>query len=275
MLNTTPLGVMLEEVAAQLLDKLLSNSPNRKLTGAELVTLIKTATKKGWVLAIHGTDKPESPVVGTLVLRGDGRQGRPAAVEPADGHDDGDGQAQDRAEGGASAGAPLQRAPARRSGVWWPEKDDLVLGLTDASDADAVIAALDGKTPSAADHAVLKRALQARGNVRAADDGAWSTPPRSPPSPRTRWRSSSVSVKARGSDAAGLSLGFRRRRAHERDASGGPAPRKPALAVFDQPALDTKQLIPLPEGVDSFMVMSVSAREGHRRADAGRASRRR
>ena len=33
MLNQTPLGVMLEEVAAQLLDRALEDVPNRKLSG--------------------------------------------------------------------------------------------------------------------------------------------------------------------------------------------------------------------------------------------------
>ena len=37
-----------------------------------------------------------------------------------------------------------------------------------------------------------------------------------------------------------------------------PAPRKPALAIFDQPPLDTKNLIPMPEGVESFVMLSLS-----------------
>ena len=37
-----------------------------------------------------------------------------------------------------------------------------------------------------------------------------------------------------------------------------PRPRKPLLAAFDQPAIDGKSLIPLPEGVDSFVLLSAS-----------------
>ena len=37
-----------------------------------------------------------------------------------------------------------------------------------------------------------------------------------------------------------------------------PAPHKPALAIFDQPPLDTKNLIPMPEGVESFVMLSLS-----------------
>ena len=49
MLNQTPLGVMLEEVAAQLLDKGMSYLPNRRLSGTEVVTLVKSVAKNGWV----------------------------------------------------------------------------------------------------------------------------------------------------------------------------------------------------------------------------------
>ena len=37
-----------------------------------------------------------------------------------------------------------------------------------------------------------------------------------------------------------------------------PRPRKPLLAAFDQPAIDGKSLIPIPEGVDSFVLLSAS-----------------
>ena len=53
MLNQTPLGVMLEEVAAQLLDKGMSYLPNRRLSGTEVVTLVKNTAKNGWVFALE------------------------------------------------------------------------------------------------------------------------------------------------------------------------------------------------------------------------------
>ena len=78
------------------------------------------------------------------------------------------GQAQDRAQGRAGAGhAPRtdSRAGSREYGwVWWPENDDLVLGLTGGADADAIIAALDGKTPSrAAEHAISEELAKPEG----------------------------------------------------------------------------------------------------------------
>ena len=70
MLNQTPLGVMLEEVASQLLDKGLESVTNRKLSGAETITLVKLMARKGWVLAINANLTGANPFVGTLVLRG-------------------------------------------------------------------------------------------------------------------------------------------------------------------------------------------------------------
>ena len=53
MLNETPLGVMLEEVAGQLVDKALTFMPNHRLSGPEIVKLVEGAAKGGWVFALH------------------------------------------------------------------------------------------------------------------------------------------------------------------------------------------------------------------------------
>src|SRR5208283_3264381 len=48
--------------------------------------------------------------------------------------------------------------------VWWPEKEDLVIGFMQPSNSDAIIAALDGKAPSAAGHAILKELARPEGS---------------------------------------------------------------------------------------------------------------
>ena len=223
MLNTTPLGVMLEEVAAQLLDRALSSAPNKKLTGAEFVTLIKTATKKGWLLAIHATAKPESPIRGTLVLRGMAAKEVRSLSSRLMGMLMGSDKPKiERRSGRVLVLLSSETHPA--NGVWWPEKDDLVLGLTDGSEADTVIAALDGKTPSAADHAVLNELSRPEGTfmplmtalvdpvgLPAVHDRA-TEPARGLPRAR----------QVVGNHPLRLSLGLRRRRADERHAPGGP-----------------------------------------------------
>jgi len=71
MLLDTPLGGMLEEVSAQLLEKALSFVPDKKVTGAEIVTLLKNAAQSGFVLGINANPKdPKDPIRGTFVLRG-------------------------------------------------------------------------------------------------------------------------------------------------------------------------------------------------------------
>ena len=143
------------------------------------------------------------------------------------------------------------------SGVWWTEKDDLVLGLTGAADADAIIAALDGKTPSAAEHAVLSEIVKPEGSFMPLMT-AFIDPSAVPSQAPTQ--DGSVLREAQGgrAEAHGLPLGLRRRRAAEHHPTGRSGARKSLFAMFDQPKLDTKQLIPVPEGVDSFVVMSIS-----------------
>ena len=70
MLNQTPLGVMLEEVAAQLLDKGMGFLPNRKLSGTDMVKLVKSVARNGWVLGLNAIQKENNASHFTLMLRG-------------------------------------------------------------------------------------------------------------------------------------------------------------------------------------------------------------
>ena len=112
----------------------------------------------------------------------------------------------------------VPRGSAANAGwVWWPEGDDLVVGFIQPSDSDAIIAALDGKTPSAADHAILKDLARPEGSfvplMTAILDPAAA--PAEPKSKLTEFvRSAQIHNRP---EPAGLPLGVRRRRAHERD----------------------------------------------------------
>ena len=261
MLNQTPLGVMLEEVAAQLLDKALESVPNRKLSGAEIVTLVKLMARKGWVLALNANPTGPNPFVGTLVLRGAAAKdkeiksitsrliGTLMGPEPK--------PRIERKAGRVLVVVP--RGPAADGGwVWWPEKEDLVIGFMQPSNSDAIIAALDGKAPSAADHAILKELARPEGSFVPLMT-AIVDPTAAPAAPKTRMAVFFEQLKT--------TTGLRRldyRWGFDGDALMSvtrlvaPAPRKPALAIFDQPPLDTKNLIPMPEGVESFVMLSLS-----------------
>ncbi len=56
-LNETPLGEMLEDMTAQVAEKALLQSPNRKLNGVDVVTIIKHLAKAGFVLSYHTPEK--------------------------------------------------------------------------------------------------------------------------------------------------------------------------------------------------------------------------
>jgi hypothetical protein len=260
MLNSTPLGVMLEEVAAQLLENLLSRSPDRKLTGAEVVKLVKAVTHKGWVLAVNATKDAKAPITGIAVFRGlaakdqrslSGRlvglmmMGRRPQID--------------------RKGDRVLVRPTNPDGhptdFWWTEGDDLVLGASGAGDAGAYIAALEGKAPSAAEHPVLSEITKPSGSF-VPLMAAFVDPAALPPPPAGLTEGSGYKlfdqVKNAGVKRLDYRWGF--------DDDGlmsvtrliAPAPRKSFLTMFDQPKLDPKKLIPIPEGVDSFLILSIS-----------------
>ncbi|MGC8639844.1 MAG: hypothetical protein ACP5XB_08225 [Isosphaeraceae bacterium] len=256
MLNNTPLGSMLEEVVGQLLEKPLSLSANRKLTGAEVVTLVKAMAHKGWVVAVQASDNPKQPFLVTIVFRGLAAKD----VRSLSGRLMGMLMGSDKPKIERRGDRPLimlTNTAGQPSGVWWTEKDDLVLGGKGTADADAIIAALDGKTPSAAEHPVLSELSKPEGSF--------------VPLLTLFLDPSAISSK---SDAKVVEfckkiqeIGLNRidyRWGFDGDALMSitrlvvPEPRKSLFAMFDQPKLDTKQLIPIPGGVDSFAIFSVS-----------------
>ena len=52
MLNETPLGAMLEDLGTQIADKALGLRPAPKLSGAEVITIIKHMAHSGFVVAV-------------------------------------------------------------------------------------------------------------------------------------------------------------------------------------------------------------------------------
>ena len=69
MLNETPLGGMLEEVAGQLVDKVLTFMPDHRLSGPEIVKLVEGIAKGGAASPMH-VDSKGKGVVMVVVLRG-------------------------------------------------------------------------------------------------------------------------------------------------------------------------------------------------------------
>ena len=172
MLNETPLGDMLEEVAGQLLDKVLTFFPTHKLSGSEIMALTKHAARSGWVLAINANPKGPDLSRGTFVLRGAaGKTMRPLTsrlmgmmmgsevkpkVTPKDG----------RTLIVVPAPAAQASSNAADAGwVWWAEKDDLIVGFLHPTSADAIIASARRQDPKRHRSPTGPRARQGRGEI--------------------------------------------------------------------------------------------------------------
>ena len=266
MLNQTPLGTMLEELAARLLDKFLEIMPNHKFSGAEAVTLVKHMARKGWVLALNSNQKGANPFVGTFVLRGTTAP-KDKEIKSISSRLIGTMMGPDpKLKIEHRAGRVLvvvQRGTAPQAGwVWWAEKDDLVIGFMQPSDSDAIMGVLDGKTPAAAEHANLKALASPEGSfvpLMTAIIDFTAVPAATATTPRPAMFAFFDKLKtASGASRLDYRWGFDDDALMSVTRLTAPAPRNPALAMFDQPPLDTKELIPMPEGVESFVTVSLS-----------------
>lgn len=269
MLNETSLGAMLEEVGAQLADRLLDYLPNRKITGAEAVTIVEHLARKGWALGLSADPQAPNGVRGVLVLRGvSDKEAKSlfsrlmgsfwtAEVKPKI----------ERKGSRVMVVVPPEKPEkdAKDQGwVWWPEGDALVIGLFQPSDADSVHAALDGQSPNV-------EGFEPIADLSKPENGfepvltAWFDP-----------AAAGAAVGGGGGEGAGQPLAALakffadanvKRIDHRWGFDGdslvsitrleAPKPRKGILALFNDPAHDAKNVLAFPEGVDYFASMSV------------------
>ena len=143
------------------------------------------------------------------------------------------------------------------SWAWWPEKNDLVICMPQTS-VDVTLDVLDGKAPSAADHPRVTALSKPEGTFQPLML-AFSIRPRARP------MSMSESMKALAALDSSLGVkGMDYRWGFDDDALmsvtrlTAPKPRKGLAAAFDQHSFDAKSLIPMPEGVESFVIVSAS-----------------
>jgi hypothetical protein len=265
MLNDTPLGEMLEAVAGQLVDKALTFLPNKRLTGPELVKLAKGAARSGWVFAVHFGPKV-SDAGATLVLRGAASKELKPLSSRLMGWMMGPEKPKiERKDGGrtlvvvtskvSQAGAGAAAVPG--AWFWWPEKNDLVIGSPFANHADRIVAALDGKVPSAVEHPVVQELQKPEGSFQpvcvAFVDVANSS---NMPSALTTLLHQVH--EGQGVDRIDLQWGFDAEALMSVTRFVAPKPWKSFLALLDQPTFEKTALMPMPDSVESFVELSIS-----------------
>lgn len=267
MLNETSLGVMLEEVGAQLADRLLDYLPNRKITGAETVTIVEHLARKGWAFGLSADPQAPNGVRGVLVLRGVVGKDTKALFSRLMG-----------SFWSAEVKPKIERKGSRvmvvvppekpqkdvkdQGWVWWPEGEDLVVGLIQPSDADSIHAALDGQSPSI-------EGFEPVADLSKPEDGfepvltAWFDP--------VAAGAAVGGGEGSGQPLAALAKFFADANVKRIDHRWGfdgdslvsitrlaaPKPRKGILALFNDPSHDAKNVLAFPEGVDYFASMSI------------------
>ena len=264
MLNDTTLGEMLGAVSEQLLEKVVSIIPDHGLSGSEIVTLVKHSARSGWVVALNADPKAPGGYRGTFVLRGGANKENRALTSRLMGWFMGAAKPKVDKKEAAATGRRAAAADAGATGgwVWWAEKNDLVVGFMDPSSADAIIATLDGKTPSAVEHEIHQRACASRRrrSSRFASD--------SPTRPKAAGSSSSAGdVLASPQDrhgaptASDLRWGFEARRAAVgRDGWWPPSRARGRWRFSMGPTFKKTSLLPMPDQIDSFVETSISPR---------------
>lgn len=232
--NETKLGALAEDLARQAFELIAKNDPRFRDTAGPL---FKHLAEEGFVVAAFGDAKRPHRV---LVLRGANRPEPLAAFRKA----------------GAPVDAEVVETRAGRAlrgdgpgGFCWAEKDDIV--LTDREGADAVIAALDGKTPNAAGHPLREAVAKAEPGFDPVVLGFVDVTAL-PPMPADAVRMGLDGVKR-----VELRWGFQDDALVTAARVVAPSPRRGLLALADQPTFGLDSLPPIPASQGSFAAVSV------------------
>lgn len=263
MLTDTPLGQMIEEVSGQLLDKVLQFVPSHKLTGPDIVSLIKHLFHSGFVLAVNIDPKGPEHTRGTLVLRSAAsREFRPvtgrllgwlmASAKPRSETKDARQLVVVPATGSAGSSGALAHG-----WVWWIEQDDLVVGLFTPTSADSIIAAIDGKSPSTVEHPLVKDLAKPEGTFQPVLIG-FADAANCPDAPTNLAKRLGGLKEEWGIERVDLRWGFDATALMTVARLAAPKPRKPGLAVFDGKTFDRASLLAMPDGIESFVEVSVN-----------------
>lgn len=253
MLNETPLGLMLEDVGTQFVDQTLAKFPDRRLTGAEVVSLVKLALHSGFAFGANGKKESDAPASVVLVLRGAARKEVRTPVSKTLLSFAGKAGKPKLATKGERSIAVMPTDTRAEGWAWWAEKDDVVVVLDKPETADVVIEVLDGKRPSATEQPTRAALANADNGFvpvgLAFVDLAYVSAPNG--------ASDKVKEQLAGVQRVDYRWGFQDNALMTVWRLVAPAPRQGALALFDGPKFDLKSIPPMPDSVEGFTTFSL------------------
>lgn len=250
-LTETSVGSMLEEMLTQLADQRMADNPNRKMNGADLVTIVKHVARYGFAL---GLEAKEGSGFGVLAFRGASSRDVRAPFARWLGTMMGDAKPQVIKKAGRTMIAVPGPDGKTPQWFWWSEGNDLV--IADSGGEEIVADVIDGKRPSALDHPLRTELSRPEGGF---------TPI------AMAFLDSEGKIKV-WENRAGMFFGrlaelgihqFDYRVGFQDDALmtvarlKAPNPRKGLLAALDQPSFDKTKLLPIPQGLEDFTAFSI------------------
>ena len=254
MLNETPLGAMLEDVGTQLADQALAKAPAKRVTGAEVVMLVKHAFRSGFAFGINAKKDQQDPSSMVLVLRGGARKEVRAPVSKALLSFGGKAGKPKLASKGGDRTVAVMPSDTRAEGwAWWAEKDDVVIVLDKPETVDAIIEVIEGKKPNAVDHPIRTELSQNANGFLPVGLGFLD----SGNAPALKGAGDQAKEQLAGLQRIAYQWGFQDNALMTVWRLSAPAPRQGALALFDGPKFDLKSVPPLAEGVEGFTVVSL------------------
>jgi prepilin-type processing-associated H-X9-DG protein len=243
-LNETPLGALLDDIAGQVVEMAQQSvPPNERVAHADYLTVLKQGAHRGLAIGVFGKAPERTRVV--LAIR-NGNQPEfvklleRATTNQAD-------QVGARPVRVQKNGRAIHALGA--DGAWWAEKDDLI--LTGKDGVDSILDVIDSRQSSAANHPLKTKLTRAENGLQPAAYGFFDLGAL-PPLPPEAVRNGFDGVKR-----IELQWGFQDDAMMTRLRIVAPQPRRGLLALLDQPAFDLKSLPPLPAGQPAFAVLSI------------------
>jgi prepilin-type processing-associated H-X9-DG protein len=251
--NETTTGAMYEQAVERLVGLVPPGQMPLPVQGKELVALWLHLVRSGFAVGVNRAGGEGPPRCLAVVIRG-GADGECRAIlerlmkngAPPDA------QARTIAKPGGRTLHAVGR-PSEQPALWWTEGNDMVISLVSPVGPDAVIAALEGREPSATDHPTRKALIRS-------DDARGFEPvglaffdmAALPPLPRE-----AVALGLDRIERFDFRFGFDGPAMTSIIGAVAPAPRKGVLALFDQPGFNARKLPALPGGLAGFTVASL------------------